>query len=74
MNRPMKIQQTLGVKFIDLGDGWQATVDFVDGVVAYGPAAGKEEMRRHLTEDEAKAIRAVILARWPASKPHRFCR
>lgn len=70
----MKVQRDNGVYFVDLGDGWQATIDFIDGVVTYGPAAGKEEMRRPLTEDEAKAIRAAILAKWPASKPYRFCR
>jgi len=70
----MKVQRENGVYFVDLGDGWQETLHVEAGVVTYGPAAGKEEMRRPLTKNEAKAIRAAILARWPALKPHRFCR
>lgn len=68
----MKIQSRFGTKFVDLGDDWQATVVFIDGLVAYGPFASYEEVRRPLTDDEAKGIEAAILAKWPAANPYRF--
>lgn len=63
------LKEEYGVKYVDLGDGWETSLFFeLEGEVCFGPDAGCEEMRRDLTPEEGAQIKALCHKRWPNLK------
>ena len=70
----LKVQRKYGVEFVALPEGWEVSLDTIDGQVFFGPAASFEELRRPLTNLEAAQVRQAILESSPKAKPVRFCK